>query len=201
MSDFDDISLQAYLRLKTGSTDPVAKALGTSVRKALLTDFGAKGDANKRRKALQKDAERIRKLVRGKRREYEAYLYQAIGRKVDFEETKLESSEGAQYNVVAKYLVQKDTSEPLAPRFYVDLRIVPKEGEFEDQISITLNAGFINAIGMQHTKFTQDDFSEAKLENPADVFGWIEYLEGDFLKARRLVRPFGGGKMDMGTKD
>jgi len=192
MSDLDQLAQQAY------SHPQLRKELEGCVRRA-MSNCNLQGDSRRRMNALQKQAERLSKKIRGFRREYEMYLYQAIGRKVDFEVSALERGDGVQYNVVSKYIVQKDTTEPLAPRFYMDVRVAPSDDEFESDITLTLNAGFVNAIGMRHAKFTQEGFAEEKLKNPTNVFGWIEYLDGDFLKARRLVRPFGNGDLDMGT--
>lgn len=159
------------------------------------------GDSRRRMVLLQKQAEDVSRVIRGSKTEYEMFLYQALGRKVDFEEVSVEKSTGAQCNVIARYLVQKTGTEPLAPRFFIDAVVTPLDTEFTQECAVTVNAGFINAIGMKQIKFTQDGFNLEKLAIPTDVFGWIEYLEGDFLRAKRLVRPFGGGEMDMGTLD
>jgi hypothetical protein len=144
---------------------------------------------------LKTQATRLCSQLRRARREYETYLYQATGRKVDFEVAELERGTGVQYNVQMKFIVQKDSTEPMAPRFYIDVRVVP--GEL-DEVEITLNAGFISAIGMKHSKFTQEGFKQDDLSSPPQVFSWIEFLKGDFLKAKRVVRPFDGGSAEMG---
>jgi hypothetical protein len=161
-----------------------------------------RGDARTKMVELQKHCDKLSQKIRHHRKEYEMYLYQALGRKVDFEEIHIEQGDGLQCNVIAKYIVQRDTTEPLASRFFLDLRVAPKEqADGVQELDLSINAGFINSIGMKHAKFTQENFRMENLESPTAIFGWVEYLEGDFLKARRLVRPFGKGDMDMGITD
>jgi len=156
------------------------------------------GPRRNRFHTLHRQAEDIQHALRGARTSYENYLYQALGRKVDFEMIEVARGKGVSHIVTAKYIVQKGSTEPMAPRFYIEVTVTPKDDEFEEGVNICATAGFISAIGMRHEKFTQDSLSAESVKEPTSIFGWIEYLEGDFLKAKRLVRPFGDGESDMG---
>jgi hypothetical protein len=151
-------------------------------------------------KKLSQEAEKLSTAMRSYRHAYEMYLYQAVGRKVDFEEALVSKESGTNYSVTIKYIVLKNNTETMAPRFYVTLNLnALPSGEIQQ----TINAGFINAIGMWHSKFTQESFDAEQLASPANTFGWVEYLEGDFLQGKRLVKPFGPANAmpDMGTRN
>lgn len=158
--------------------------------KPALSDVALTGDRRKRMLSLQQQADNLCTKLREYRDRYESYLYQAIGRKVDFEETHTTKEVGGFYTVKVRYFVQPDSTEPMAPRLYLELKVKPDDSEYGEGFSVDVNAGFRNAIDMVHSKFSQSGFDVSKLSDPTSVFEWIEYLEGDFLKARRLVRPF-----------
>lgn len=151
-------------------------------------------------KRVNQHADALASQLRRARAEYERYLYQALGRKVDFEEVEVSKSTASHYTVTAKYIVLRNNTEPMAPRFWLAVTVSVDHGVPERPLKQEVNAGFTNAIGMSHSKFTQGDCDEQMLIDPTRTFGWIEYLEGDFLRGKRLVRPFTPGSPGMGTR-
>lgn len=175
---------------------PITHKLARRVASDYIRDL--QGPKRNRFHSLHRQAQDVQHIIRGARTTYEMYLYQALGRKVDFEGVEVTRGEDVSHVVTSKYIVQKGSTEPLAPRFYIEVLVTPNDDEFAKGVNLKVSAGFISAIGMRHEKFTQDSFNSENLSDPANIFGWIEYLEGDFLKAKRLVRPFGVGESDMG---
>lgn len=150
-------------------------------------------------KRVNQHADALASQLRRARAEYERYLYQALGRKVDFEEVEVSKSTASHYTVTAKYIVLRNNTEPMAPRFWLSVTVSVDSSAPERPLKQEANAGFTNAIGMSHSKFTQGDCDAQMLIDPTRTFGWIEYLEGDFLRGKRLVRPFTPALPGMGT--
>lgn len=85
--------------------------------------FNTAPDVRAKDKRISKRADALATRLIGLRGEYERYLYQAVGRKVDFEGVEIEKGGPCHYNVTAKYIVLKGNTEPMAPRFYISLSI------------------------------------------------------------------------------
>lgn len=172
--------------------------LKTLARQASL--LGMSPETHQLSKVLSQTAHQYSTTLRGLRAEYERYLYQALGRKVDFEECNVEKGHGLHYIVKALFIVLKGNTEPMAPRFYVNLSIMADEAsELPNSYKVEVNAGFINAIGMSHSKFHQSGCESHQLADPSRLFGWIEYLDGDFFSGKRIVKPFAQAPASMGT--
>jgi hypothetical protein len=168
-----------------------------TVRRASMLGLGPEERA-KAQKVSQR-ADSLGSTLRGLRAEYERYLYQALGRKVDFEEVDVSKSSSAHYTVTVRYIVLRANSEPMAPRLWATFTVAPSAHDVDGVIRIDVNAGFTNGIGMSHSKFTQESWEDSMLSDASKTFGWIEYLDGDFLGGNRLVRPFTPHAPDMGT--